>query len=75
MEKSVGRKIQLLNNGNSTKNSNEDLDEDFVEEEECEPDSMQEKQEKCMVSTLSYWIEHLIYYEKRRFFLGGLPIQ
>ncbi len=56
LEKSViGRKLQLLNiNGiksaKETDANDENLDEDIVEEEHCEPISMQEKQDRCMVS-------------------------
>ena len=56
LEKSVvGQKLKLLNiNGiNSAKETdanNENLDEDIVEEDYCEPVSMQERQDRCMVS-------------------------
>ena len=56
LEKSVvGQKLKLLNiNGiNSAKETdanNENLDEDIVEEDYCEPVSMQETQDRCMVS-------------------------
>ena len=49
MEKSViGKKLHI--NGNSAKETDENLDEDNVEEEHCEPVSMQETQDRCMVS-------------------------
>ena len=60
LEKSVvGQKLKLLNiNGiNSAKETDandENLDEDIVEEDYCEPVSMQETQDRCMVSFMSF---------------------
>ena len=52
LEKNIGRKIKLLNNGNTTA-ENDDANDNFEEtDEECEPVSMQETQDKCMVSAL-----------------------
>ena len=54
LEKNIGRKIRFLSNGNSTA-ENDDANENFEDmEEECEPVSMQETQDKCMVSQIPY---------------------
>ena len=54
LEKNIGRKIRFLSNGNNTA-ENDDANEDLEDmEEECEPDSMQETQDKCMVSQIPY---------------------
>jgi len=48
LEKNIGRKIRFLSNGNNTA-ENDDANENFEDmEEECEPVSMQETQDKCM---------------------------
>ena len=56
MEKSVvGQKLKLLhingiNSAKETDANDENLDEDIGEEDYCEPVSMQETQDRCMVS-------------------------
>ena len=39
-----------MNSAKETDANDENLDEDIVEEDYCEPVSMQEKQDRCMVS-------------------------
>ena len=39
-----------INSAKETDANNENLDEDIVEEDYCEPVSMQERQDRCMVS-------------------------
>jgi hypothetical protein len=76
LEKSVGRNFpKLLNNGNSAKESvsnDENLDEDIVEEDYCEPVSMQETQDRCMVSSVSWVIEFLLGGSKLVRFLASI---